>query len=149
MSIFHIPRNMRCRKMEKTLQMPTIEFESLENEDNVLTCGKCKAQYQKPIIATLTSEAGTQKYFACPRCLSEVPGVRQTEHRTSEEPRQSKEMRRTNQPIPPTETTKPDTQSGAPTMCTHEIGYLKARPKNTPIPEECLTCDKMVDCMLH
>jgi hypothetical protein len=26
---------------------------------------------------------------------------------------------------------------------------LRIRPKNTPIPEECLTCDKMVDCMLH
>ena len=31
--------------------------------------------------------------------------------------------------------------------CAHHLGYLKRRPKNTPIPEECLTCSKMIECM--
>jgi len=33
--------------------------------------------------------------------------------------------------------------------CAHHLGYLKRRPKNTPIPEECLTCTKMIDCMSY
>jgi len=33
-----------------------------------------------------------------------------------------------------------------PAGCTHHLGYLKKRG-NTPIPEECLTCSKMIDCM--
>jgi hypothetical protein len=33
--------------------------------------------------------------------------------------------------------------------CTHFLGYLKKRSKEAPIPDECLTCDKMIECMVH
>jgi hypothetical protein len=32
--------------------------------------------------------------------------------------------------------------------CPHYLGYLKKRPKNAPIPDACLTCEKMVQCIL-
>ncbi|MCZ2808036.1 MAG: hypothetical protein O2V44_01620 [Candidatus Bathyarchaeota archaeon] len=32
--------------------------------------------------------------------------------------------------------------------CPQSFGYLANRPKDTPIPQECLVCPKMVDCML-
>ena len=32
--------------------------------------------------------------------------------------------------------------------CLHHFGYLASRPKNAPIPEECLICPKLGDCML-
>jgi len=32
--------------------------------------------------------------------------------------------------------------------CTHTFGYLANRPPETPIPQECLLCPKIVDCML-
>jgi hypothetical protein len=31
-------------------------------------------------------------------------------------------------------------------VCQHELGYLKTLPKNTPIPDECLTCNRIVEC---
>jgi len=37
-----------------------------------------------------------------------------------------------------------DTKSG----CPERFGYLANRPKDEPIPQYCLTCTKMVDCML-
>jgi hypothetical protein len=37
---------------------------------------------------------------------------------------------------------KPDTLK-----CTHEFGYLKKRPKGTSIPDECLVCRKMIQCL--
>ena len=32
--------------------------------------------------------------------------------------------------------------------CPQDFGYLANRPKDAPIPQECLFCPKMVDCML-
>jgi hypothetical protein len=32
--------------------------------------------------------------------------------------------------------------------CPHFIGYLGKRPKSTPIPESCLTCEQMMKCLL-
>lgn len=36
-----------------------------------------------------------------------------------------------------------------PPGCPHYFGYLSRRPKNASIPEECLTCQKMIKCMLR
>ena len=31
--------------------------------------------------------------------------------------------------------------------CVHQFGYLKDMPKNTPIPDECFGCPKVLRCM--
>jgi hypothetical protein len=31
--------------------------------------------------------------------------------------------------------------------CPHHFGYLGEHPKNTPIPNECLTCIKIMECL--
>jgi hypothetical protein len=33
-----------------------------------------------------------------------------------------------------------------PADCEHFIGYLETRPQNAPIPDECLTCDAVINC---
>jgi len=35
-----------------------------------------------------------------------------------------------------------------PSGCPHYFGYLKQHPKNTPIPNECLTCTKIMECLV-
>jgi hypothetical protein len=30
--------------------------------------------------------------------------------------------------------------------CQHQFGYLQTLPRNTPIPDECLCCDRIVEC---
>jgi len=32
--------------------------------------------------------------------------------------------------------------------CLHHFGYLADRPKNTPIPQECILCQRLGDCMV-
>lgn len=32
--------------------------------------------------------------------------------------------------------------------CLHEFGYLASRPKNAPIPNECIICQRLGDCMV-
>jgi len=31
--------------------------------------------------------------------------------------------------------------------CPHHFGYLKEHPKHTPIPNECLTCSRIMECL--
>jgi len=32
--------------------------------------------------------------------------------------------------------------------CSNEFGYLNSRPKDSAIPDECLTCPKILQCMV-
>jgi len=32
--------------------------------------------------------------------------------------------------------------------CLHHFGYLASRPKNAPIPQECILCQRLGDCMV-
>jgi hypothetical protein len=32
--------------------------------------------------------------------------------------------------------------------CLHNFGYLASRPKNAPIPQECILCQRLGDCMV-
>jgi len=41
-----------------------------------------------------------------------------------------------------------ETNKTGPQNCPHYLGYLKERAKNTPIPDECLTCPEVTKCML-
>ena len=47
---------------------------------------------------------------------------------------------------------KPRAKSQSPAYstspCSHQFGYMRQRPRDQEIPEECLACEKMVDCML-
>jgi len=33
--------------------------------------------------------------------------------------------------------------------CPHFFGYVRRLPKNTPIPDECLGCSRIVECLTH
>jgi hypothetical protein len=30
--------------------------------------------------------------------------------------------------------------------CEHELGYLQTLPRDAPLPEECFSCDRIIDC---
>jgi hypothetical protein len=48
-----------------------------------------------------------------------------------------------------TEKTK-NPQGTKPTGCSHYVGYLlKDHPKKTPIPNECITCEKINQCLVR
>jgi hypothetical protein len=32
--------------------------------------------------------------------------------------------------------------------CLHHFGYLSSRPKDSPIPQECILCQRLGDCMV-
>jgi len=54
------------------------------------------------------------------------------------------------EPIEGQETVPPvpvETEKTGVRDCPHHFGYLGGHPKNTPIPNECLTCIKIMECL--
>lgn len=101
-------------------------------------CAECNGAFQKPLLATLMSGKGAEKYYACPRCLSKVDYV---EHGRRERSVEVSASRTSVEPTAEKQSDKGD--------CKHFLGYLKKRPKDAPIPDECLTCDRMIECMIR
>jgi hypothetical protein len=99
-------------------------------------CDECGTAFQVPLLATVKSHGSSQKYYACPRCLTKVAEIRtqQKEERTETASRR-------------TEVRKIGSLNENEAKCQHFLGYLKKRPKDTSIPDECLTCDRMVECL--
>ena len=86
-----------------------------------------------------TSEATLEELPEKP--LKEIP------EETPEKPMELLEELSEETPAKPTEPSEP--KGEAPPGCPHYLGYLSKRPKNASIPDECLTCRKMVKCMLE
>ncbi|MEM3769622.1 MAG: hypothetical protein QXG76_00365 [Candidatus Bathyarchaeia archaeon] len=103
------------------------------------TCDGCGENFERPILATIVSGSSSRTYYACPRCLTKVGDVKPARHdRSEEEGKASTVVVRK----------KGESESeGA--KCEHFLGYLKKRPKNTPIPDECLTCSRMIECLAY
>ncbi len=99
-------------------------------------CGTCDEEFKAPLLAMLSSGPLIEEFYACPKCLSKVGSYERNkvEVEEADEEEESPEMG--------AEEKMEDT-----VVCMHHLGYLKRRSKNTPVPEECLTCSKMIDCM--
>jgi DNA-directed RNA polymerase subunit RPC12/RpoP len=106
--------------------------------DKDFTCDECGRTFQKPILARVSTSGQTQTYYACPRCMAKVQGSRE-----SVKEKEEKES------VPAVEPTKLTAEPEGAEKCEHFLGYLNKHQKNTPFPDECLTCAKMVECMRH
>ena len=73
-------------------------------------------------------------FYVCPYCMSKLDAT--TEQESTPKPPVKKPVE------------APETNKTGPQNCPHYLGYLKERAKNTPIPNECLTCPETIKCML-
>lgn len=102
------------------------------------TCDGCERTFQRPIFATVSTSGQIQKYYACPRCMTKVNNIKAPES-------DREEITSTSMMEPK----KLDAEFENMAKCKHFFGYLKKRQKETPIPEECLTCVKMFECLFY
>ena len=105
-----------------------------------------------------------EQYYACPHCFIKLdedaenkedvteestpspplhPSLEKVLDVISTQPQKEEEKKKEEPPVKP-----PKKEEKGPSGCPHRFGYLANRPKNAPIPQECLTCQKIVDCML-
>lgn len=145
---------------------------SVELTNLVCPNPKCGEEIAKPILLTDLSQTPAESYYACPRCLTKLDLDHEAEEGPETIPKPTriqdlveKEETREVEPQKPEERqierpelkdVKPEKEKHAepeepkreaPSGCPHYLGYLGKRPKNAPIPEECLTCKDMVKCM--
>lgn len=110
---------------------------------------KLKPQNEgKEILKTNLSKKNIPERFSTERRSN--PQIYNESHEQSVErvePTKGTESVERPEPAPPpikTEISKETRNSG----CPYHFGYLRDQPKNTPIPNECLTCTKIMECLL-
>lgn len=127
--------------MEKTLGSLKMESEHpfFREDQTSFRCTGCNGTFQKPILATVSSRGYVDKYYACPRCLSKMGDVKHHEDEGGKQTSVSIEK------VRKVAVAKHEDN----VSCKHFLGYLKKRSKDAPIPDDCLTCNRMIECMVH
>ncbi|MFQ5999574.1 MAG: hypothetical protein ACE5J6_02225 [Candidatus Bathyarchaeia archaeon] len=135
----------------------------MPNKSEVTVCPnpKCHRKIEELILLNNLSTTPVERYFACPHCFIKLetdtqnrgdiilekpesivplsPSLEESLDAVSAKP--IKEEKKA--PVKPSEV-----EEKSPAGCPHYFGYLTQRPKDAPIPQECLICPKIVGCML-
>ena len=104
--------------------------------DTVCPNPKCGKAFEEPLLLRNLSKSPTERYYVCPHCINKLDSL----------PLKDEEKSSPVPIVPPQRLEKPDSPSGSPS-CTHSFGYLKSLEKNASIPDDCLTCPKLLACM--
>jgi len=130
---------------------------------------RCHREIEEPILLNNLSKTPAEQYYACPHCLIKLnteaeneediieesepsppihPSLEKVLEAISAEPQRERRDREAAPVKPSKEEEKGPRGEETPKRCPHHFGYLAHRPKDASIPQECLTCQKIVDCML-
>ena len=93
----------------------------------------CKKSFTKP-IKTTNLQVDSDAYSSCPYCLTEV----------TEEDLLTEVLEENNPENNLNETNKAVKNKD----CNHHLGYLSERSRKDQIPDDCMTCKDIVQCML-
>jgi len=96
---------------------------------------KCGKLFSEPIELTVRGEGSLETYHACPHCFSRVSVSDKLEKGLSDVPLGA--LRDASKVI----------KSNDVANCAHFLGYLKTRPKDSAIRDDCLTCAAILKCM--
>jgi len=124
----------------------------MKNNSFVCPNRSCGKVFTNPLKAKVHESTKTKSYDACPYCLTEITPL------SSDSEPDEKEL--PDAPKPDTEkfarmqlkqgsTIEKPIQNPAKVVgCKHSFGYLSKRAANEKIPDECITCENIVQCML-
>ena len=121
--------------------------------EGLRVCGyeRCGKSFAAPVRLTdLSHKPRSETYYACPYCFSKM------EETNSDEPTGLKLMQSGEYEIATKSPNKgtsvgalKDAGKDAPVAsCPHHVGYLKTRSKSEAVPDSCLTCPKILQCMV-
>jgi hypothetical protein len=109
-------------------------------EKKTYTCPNavCKKTFAAPLKALNLQDNPSEPYYACPVCLTRVE--------LAEQPKLEKTIAQAK----PVEAMSKKGSKGneKPAGCQFHLGYLSTRGKKE-IPEDCLACIDVVECMLN
>jgi len=105
-------------------------------------CGKVFAATLKTLNLQQDS---AQTYAACPFCLTKITEITEAQMETVNKPENKPEKTQVETTLPKE---KPNKSKEKPS-CQYHMGYLSEREKNQQIPDECIICQDIVECMLR
>ncbi|MCW4000372.1 MAG: hypothetical protein NWE93_09035 [Candidatus Bathyarchaeota archaeon] len=106
-----------------------------EKKNFVCQNPSCQQTFTAP-LKTLNLQADpTEPYYACPFCLTKIeePTIELPQAPLKEESTQKKQSEKS---------------TGNPSECKFHMGYLSERTQKEQIPEDCMLCQSIVECML-
>lgn len=142
-------------------QDPHLEQEKTEHS----VCPSCGIEINKLLLAVVDSDYTVEEYYGCTHCLAKIINIEEKKPHEAPKNEIISDFEADNKiadfKIVPentlTEEEDEEEPTGAnfvenkpkPASCNYHAGYLKNRPKNSPVPDECLTCVEMINCMMH
>lgn len=118
----------------------------MENQGFTCSNPRCARDFTNPIIVQDLSSKNKASYYACPYCFAEVATKKSLEVNEEEQTQRTKSTI-VRQTIEQLKEVKPPQQPPEIQKCPHHLGYLKQRSKDENIPEECMTCKKLLECL--
>lgn len=104
-----------------------------------LTCPNeaCGKVFIKPLTTLNLQKSSKEPYNACPYCLEEITSIIPESNSPSE--KENNEIANFEEKI--------DHNIEESLNCKHYFGYMKEKEHKQEMPEECMLCPKIVECM--
>ena len=115
----------------------------------------CGRAFDNPVRLTdFSRKPHLETYYACPHCFSKVNEAFESEYHDVEDEVKHLQERDNGTFVAEEDTRnlKSGRQKELTTVttdvnCPHRMGYLKTRPKDEAVPDGCLTCPNILQCM--
>ena len=106
----------------------------------IITCTNdaCKKVITKPLKTLNRQRSSKEPYYACPYCLTEI---------TLTETENENEPEKTDADVDVLEE-EPGQNQEKLSDCKHYFGYMSEKEHKQQMPEECMLCAKIIDCMI-
>ena len=118
-------------------------------EKKTLTCQNpsCRKTFNSPLKTLNLQQNPQEPYSSCPYCLTKIKMI-ETPLKTEEKVKESllevkPKSTKTDLDI------KDGNNSQKPSACKYHLGHLSERTSKTQIPDDCLVCKDIVECMLR
>ncbi len=110
-------------------------------EKPTITCSNkaCNKVFDKPLKTINLQHNPNIFHDACPYCLEEIPLT---------ETKIEKQSENTVTPETEFEDEKLVKTQEKPSNCKYHFGYLTAKERKQQIPDECMVCPEVIDCMI-
>jgi hypothetical protein len=116
--------------------------ENNSHENCICPNDQCGRSFEHPLQLTVLSRDPVKTYPACPYCMSKI----ETEEE-NQQPAKQAPIALKIKTVLQKEKEHQETKDQSEIKCQHGFGYLKNRPKGTSIPDGCLVCQKMIQCL--